>query len=155
MLEALFSFLGGSVFRMIWGEVSSWHNKKIDHEHEMAQMRLQGDLEQAAHERTMASLRLQSELGIKTIEAQSDADVAKAEADAFVTAMKDAMKPTGIAWVDAWNSIIRPAAATMALVLWAFKIDAQHYVMQDWDLTLAGTVLGFFFASRELSKRGK
>ena len=155
MLEALFSFLGGSVFRMVWGEVASWYNKKLDHQHEIAQMTLQGQLEQAAHERTIASLKLQAELGIKTIEAQSDADVAKAEADAFVTAMKDAMKPTGIAWVDAWNSIIRPAAATLALGLWVMKLNVQNWVMQDWDITLAGTVLGFFFASRELAKRGK
>lgn len=155
MLEAIFSFLGGSLFRTIWGEISAWHNKKMDHEHEMVQMRLQGELEQAAHERTMASLRLQNELGIKTIQVQGEADVAKAEADAFVNAMKDAMKPTGIAWVDAWNSIIRPAAATMALGLWVMKLNVQGWVMQDWDITLAGTVLGFFFASRELSKRGK
>lgn len=155
MFEALFSFLGGSVFRMIWGEVAAWTNKKIDHQHEMAQMRLQGDLEQAAHERNLASLRLQSELGIKTIAAQSEADVARAEADAFVSAMKDAMKPTGIAWVDAWNSIIRPAAASLALGLWVMKLNVQNWVMQDWDITLAGTVLGFFFASRELAKRGK
>lgn len=155
MLEALFSFLGGSVFRMIWGEVANWHNKKLDHEHEMARMRLQEDLEQGAHERMQAGLRLQAELGIKTIEAQRDADVAKSEADAFMTAMQNAMKPTGIYWVDVWNGIIRPAAATLALVLWTLKLVAQNWIMQDWDLTLAGTVLGFFFASRELSKRGK
>lgn len=155
MLEALFSFLGGSVFRMIWGEVTAWHNKKLDHEHEMAQLRLQSELEQAAHDRMMASLRLQNELGVKTIEAQRDADVARTEADAFMTAMRDSMKPTGIQWVDAWNSIIRPAAATLALAMWVAKLHTQNWVMAEWDLTLAGTVLGFFFASRELAKRGK
>lgn len=155
MFEALISFLGGSVFRMVWGEIASWYNKKLDHEHEMAHLKLQGDLEQAAHERMQASLRLQSELGIKTIEAQRDADVARSEADAFMTAMRDAMKPTGIAWVDTWNGIIRPSAATIALILWVLKLNAQNWMMQEWDLTLAGTVLGFFFASRELAKRGK
>ena len=33
--------------------------------------------------------------------------------------------------------------------------NATNRTMQEWDLTLAGTVLGFFFASRELAKRGK
>lgn len=155
MVEALLSFLGGSVFRMVWGEVSSWYNKKLDHEHEMAQMRLQGELEQAAHERMQASLRLQSELGIKTIEAQRDADVARSEAGAFMAAMQDAMKPTGVQWVDAWNSSIRPAAATLALILWMLKLNTQNWTMVEWDMTIAGTVLGFFFASRELAKRGK
>lgn len=155
MLEALFSFLGGSVFRMIWGEVSAWYNKKQDHEFEIQRLHLQSQLEDKAHERMQASLRLQSELGIKTIEAQAAASVSTAEAEAFSNAMKEAFKPTGVYWVDVWNGIIRPAAATVALGLWILKLNVQSWVMQDWDITLAGTVLGFFFASRELSKRGK
>lgn len=31
MFSALFSFLGGSVFRMIWGEVANFVQKKQDH----------------------------------------------------------------------------------------------------------------------------
>ena len=31
MFSALFSFLGGSVFRMIWGEISSFIEKKQEH----------------------------------------------------------------------------------------------------------------------------
>jgi predicted dehydrogenase len=155
MVEALFSFLGGSVFRMIWGEVSSWYNKKQDHQFEIERMRLQADLEDKAHERMQASLRLQSELGIKTIEAQAEAAALTADAEAFANAMKDAFKPTGVYWVDVWNGIIRPSAATIALGLWVLKLNTQSWTMQDWDLTLTGTVLGFFFASRELAKRGR
>lgn len=33
MITALLSFLGGNVFRMIFGEVVSWLNKKQDHAH--------------------------------------------------------------------------------------------------------------------------
>lgn len=155
MLEALFSFLGGSVFRMIWGEVSAWYNKKQDHQFEIERMRLQSDMEDKAHERMQASLRLQNELGVKLIEAKANADELAADAEAFASAMKDAFKPTGIYWVDTWNGIIRPSAATIALALWIAKLGAQNWVMQDWDLTLTGTVLGFFFASRELAKRGR
>ena len=154
MFEALFSFLGGSVFRMIWGEVAAWTNKKIDHQHEMAQMRLQGELEQASHERNLATLRLQNELGIKTIEAQAHAYVDQAEADAFTEAMKNAFKPTGIVFVDAWNGVIRPWAATLALGLWCLKLYSQNFVMDEWDKSLAGVILGFFFANRALA-RGK
>jgi hypothetical protein len=155
MFEALFSFLGGSVFRMIWGEVSAWYNKKQDHQFEIERMRLQADLEDKAHERMQASLKLQSELGIKTIEAQAEAAALTTDAQAFADAMKDAFKPTGIYWVDVWNGIIRPAAATIALLLWILKLNVQNWVMQDWDITLAGTVLGFFFADRSLGKRGR
>lgn len=154
MLEALLSFLGGSVFRMIWGELSTWHTKKQDHQFEMERMKLQTELEDKAHQRMQESLRLQNELGIKTIEAQAQAHIDQVEADAFTEAMKNAFKPTGITWVDAWNGTIRPAAATIVLALWCLKLNAQNFVMQDWDLSLAGVVLGFFFANRALG-RGK
>lgn len=155
MVEAIFSFLGGSAFRMIWGEVVAWKNKKLDHEHEVARMQLQSDLDDRAHQRSQEAIRLQAELGVKTIEAQAEASVSSAEADAFVEAMRGASKPTGITFVDAWNGVIRPAAATLALVLWFLKLQSQNFTMTDWDYALVGTILGFFFASRELAKRGK
>ena len=47
MLSALFSFLGGSVFRMIWGEVSAYLTARQQHSQEMDRMKLQADLEAA------------------------------------------------------------------------------------------------------------
>ena len=155
MIEALFSFLGGSVFRMVWGEVSAWYNKKQDHAFEIERLRLQGDLDAAQHIRTQEMLRLQNELGIQMVEAKAEADIGVEEAEAFTKAMQNAFKPTGWAFVDIWNGIIRPAAATIALTLWILKLNSQNWLMQEWDITLAGTVLGFFFADRSLGKRGK
>lgn len=155
MFAALFSFLGGSVFRMIWGEISSFVNKRQDHNFELERMRLQNDLDDRAHQRTQEAIRLQAELGVKTIEAQAQSNVLTAEAEAFANAMKDAFKPTGIYWVDVWNGIIRPAAATVALVMWVLKLAHQGFVMQDYDLEITGVVLGFFFADRSLGKLGK
>lgn len=155
MFSALLSFLGGSVFRMIWGEISSFVNKRQDHTFELERMRLQNDLDDRAHQRTQEAIRLQAELGVKTIEAQAESNVMTAEAEAFATAMKDALKPTGVYWVDAWNGVIRPAAATIALVMWVCKLAAQNFAMQDYDLEITGVVLGFFFADRSLGKRGR
>ena len=155
MLEALFSFLGGSVFRMVWGEIASFVQKKQDHAFELERLQLQSQLEDKAHQRMQEALRLQTELGIKTIEAKAESDIATEEATAFTEAMKNAFKPSGYAFVDIWNGVIRPSAATIALGLWVLKLNTQNWSMQEWDVTLAGTILGFFFASRELSKRGK
>lgn len=155
MFTALLTFLGGSAFRMLWGEISSWISKGQDHEQELERMRLQSDLDDKNHKRTVEMLEVQSKLGIKTIEAQAEANVATLEAQAFDEAMKTAFTPTGIKFVDIWNGIIRPAAATIALALWVAKLHTQGYAMQEWDIALAGTILGFFFASRELGKRGK
>lgn len=154
-MSALFTFLGGSVFRMLWGEISSFINKKQDNTHELEMMRLQSDLDDAAHKRTLEQLNLQAALGVRTIEVQKDADVAKAEAEAFGAAMSNAFKPTGFALVDVWNGIIRPSAATIVLILWAAKLAGQNFVMDGWDKEISGVVLGFFFADRTLGKRWK
>ena len=155
MIEALFSFLGGSVFRMIWGEVSAWYNKKQDHQFEIERMKMQNALDDRQHQRTQEALRLQNELGIKVIAAQGEADVATAEAEAFAKAMDNAFKPSSYAFVDIWNGIVRPSAATIALGLWVLKLYSQGWKMDDWDVALVGMVLGFFFADRSLSKRAK
>lgn len=155
MFSALFSFLGGSVFRMIWGEVASWMTAKQDHSFEMERMRLQGDQEAAQHERNQAAIKLQAELGVKTIQVQGDYAIGQIEAEGWSAAVKDAMKPTGIYLVDMWNGIIRPLAASIALILWVQALNAQGWKMTDWDMELVGVILGFFFASRELFKRGK
>lgn len=155
MIEALFSFLGGSVFRMVWGEVSAWFNKRQDHAFEIERLKLQNELDDRAHQRTQDALRLQSELGIQMVAAKAEANVATAEAGAFAKAMESAFKPTGVVFVDIWNGLIRPSAATIALALWVLKLHHQDWRMDDWDVTLAGTILGFFFADRSLGKRNK
>lgn len=155
MMGALFSFLGGSVFRMIWGEVSSWINKRQDHQHEMEMATLQAQLEDQRHTRDMARIKLQSDLNVKEVQVMGDVAIAKTEADAFVAAIKAAAVPTGVAWVDAWNGSIRPAAATIALCLWVFALAHAGFITNDWDRELVGVILGFYFADRTLGKRGK
>lgn len=155
MLSALISFLGGSVFRMLWGEIASFINKRQDNDHELKLLRLQSDLDDRAHVRNQEALQLQAQLGIKVIEAQSQGEVDKIEADAFNQAIQRAFAPTGFALVDVWNGVIRPAAATIALVLWVAKLVSQGFQMSEWDMELTGAVLGFFFADRSLGKRGK
>jgi hypothetical protein len=118
-------------------------------------MRLQNELDDRAHQRTQDAIRLQAELGVKTIEAQSESNVVTAEAEAFANAMKDAFKPTGVYWVDTWNGVIRPGAATIALIMWVLKLVQQGFVMEAYDLEITGVVLGFFFADRSLGKRGR
>lgn len=155
MIEALLSFLGGSVFRMVWGEASAWLNRRQDHRHEIERLQLQRDLDDRAHARSLEALRLQHDLGVQTVRVKAEADVAVAEAAAFGRVMQAAFKPTGYTVVDVWNGVIRPAGATIALALWVLKLHAQGYVMHGWDVTLCGTVLGFFYADRSLGKRGK
>lgn len=160
--SAIFSFLGGSAFRMVWGEVAAWFTAKQDHSYEIERLRLQGELDAAQHARNQEAIRLQAELGVKTIQVQAEADVARIAADierveseGWASAVANATKLTGIKVVDIWNGIIRPLAATIALVLWVKALNTHGWTMTDWDKELVGVIMGFFFASRELNKRGK
>lgn len=154
-MGALFSFLGGSVFRMIWGELSAAWTKHQDHQQEIEAMRVQAELEAGRHTRELERLRVVSDLGIKEIEVKSDAEIEAKDADAFVEAMKTINVKTGIAWVDAWNGIIRPSAATIALLLWVSWIVQSGFVPTEWDKELVGVILGFYFAHRVFASRNK
>jgi len=155
MISALFSFLGGSVFRMVWGEVSSYLNKRQDHAHEVEMLKVQKELDDARQVRELEQMRLANELGLKTIEVKKDAAIAAGELDAFAKAIEAAARPTGIKWVDAWNGSIRPSYATVALILWLVKVAAQGFKMDAFDAELLAVVAGFYFADRSLGKRGK
>lgn len=155
MFSALFSFLGGSVFRMLFGEISSFITKRQEHAQQVEMMRLQVELDDKAHQRQLENLRLQQELGVKTIEVQRDADMDRADAAAFSAAVAESMKPTGITFIDAWNGGVRPAFATLCLAIWALKLWKQGFVADDFDVGFLGTIVGFYFANRHMSKAGK
>ena len=152
MIEAVLSFLGGSAFRMIWGEVSAFFVRKQEHSQEIERMEIQAELDDKAHARNLESLRLQSELGIKEIMVKADADVSVEEAVAFTEAIKQSYKPTGIQWIDAWNASIRPQYAEVALILWGLKLYQQNFIMDNFDIGLMAVIAGYFFADRTLRK---
>lgn len=155
MFSAILSFLGGSAFRMVWGEISSWISERQEQKREIERMRVQGELEAAQHARNMEAIKLQTELGVKTIQVQAEADVGRIDAEGFYSVAREALKPSGIFLVDLWNGVIRPLCATIAVALWVVALCAANWGMQDWDRDLVAAILGFFFASRDMGKRGK
>ena len=155
MISAIISFLGGSVFRMIWGEVSTWVTAKQTHAQELERLRLQGELDAAQHSRNLESIRVQAELGVKEIRVKAEADLERIDAEGFYGAARDAMKPTGIWLVDLWNGVIRPLCATIAVAMWVLSLYRAGWTLGPWDQELTAAVLGFFFADRALGKRGK
>ena len=155
MLSGLLSFLGGSAFRMLWGEASAFLNKRQDHEHEMALLTLQATIDDKRADREAKQMQLAHTLGLEVVEVKRDADVAVEEAKAFAEAMRTLQAPTGVAWVDAWNGAVRPAWATVALLLWVGKLSVAGFHMDPWDVEMVSAVAGFFFADRSLGRRGK
>ena len=70
MITALLSFLGGNVFRLVFGEVISYLNKKQDHAQEIERMRFQAEVDAAQHVRNLEAIKTQADLGVKTIQVQ-------------------------------------------------------------------------------------
>lgn len=155
MFTALISFLGGNAFRLMFGEVVSFLNKKQDHEHEMALQKLQSDLEAQRHERDMARLRLQSDLNVKEVQVVADAAISRAEVDAWAQAVADVGRQTGIRFLDIWNGSVRPLLATLAILVVVVQIASNGFVLSEWDRELVAAILGIYVADRSLAKRGK
>lgn len=153
-MGVLFSFLGGSVFRMLWGEVSAWMTERQNHKYEIERMRLQGELDAGQHARNLESIRVQAELGVQTIRVQADADIGRIEADGWLEAVKATGKAIGVAWVDAWNSVIRPAVATWSVAMLTLS-EFGVITLSENALAICGAALGIYLADRALFKRGK
>ena len=155
MFSALLSFLGGSVFRMLFGEISSWMNKKQDHAHEMDRMRLQGDLDNSQFLRNQDALRLQAELGVKLVQVKAEGVVDQIEADGWLAAVKGTTQTIGIWFIDAWNGVIRPFVATWAVIMVTLHFAQTGWVLDDNGWSICGAALGIYLADRSLFKRGK
>lgn len=152
IFSALFSFLGGSAFRFLIGQLTDWLQKRQEFLQEQDRIRLQEQIDQAAHLRQMASIKLQSDLKLGEIKLVGETQVGLAEAQAFTEAMKVANTPTGVAWIDAWNGSIRPAAATISVAIWLLSIVRVWFEITEWDKNLVASIIGYYFADRHISK---
>lgn len=155
MITTLISFLGGSVFRMIWGEASAWLTKRQDHSQELDRMKLQAESDAAAHSRNLETIKAQAEAGVKVIQQQAVSAVQGTETDAWFEAVKGTSRTVGIKFIDAWNGVIRPAVATWAVVMITIHYANNGWVLDDNGWGLCGAALGIYLADRALFKRGK
>ena len=154
MFSAFLSFLSGTAFRAIWGELSHWINGQQDHKHEVERIKLQETIDQSNHQRQMEMIRLQSDLQVKTIQVQGDIELEKIAADEHRIAVKSISMKSGNKFIDTWNQGIRPAGATIALIGAILECIALGLVPQETrDVFLM--FLGLFVADRSLGHRGK
>ena len=156
MLSALLSFFGGTAFRMLWGEISAYLNKRQDHKFEIERMQLQEKFDAAQHDRNLAALKFQAEQQVKVIEVAARGEVDKTLAEAWSTASKATTTLTGIWLIDLWNAAIRPAGATWALVMISLhEAGLLTNPLTENTQMVAYAFIGLFVADRTLGKRGK
>ena len=155
MIETLFAFLGGSAFRMLFGEISAAWTKYQDHKHELSMIAAQSRVDAQRHAEQLEMVRVQADAGIQVIRVQGDADVARTEADAWLDAVRATSTRSGITWVDAWNSSIRPALATACVLLIVGDWVQAGFDLYQYNWTLISAVIGVFIGDRSLTLRGK
>lgn len=113
----ILSFLGGTAFRWLFGEALDFFKKRQELLHEMELMRLNHEQERDKHQWQQEAIRAHAEMGIKVIEAQSEADERRGAAEAFLAAVQGVNKASERQdWIGAWNAAIRPFLATVAIV---------------------------------------
>ena len=155
MITGLLSFLGGNVFRMIFGELISAWNKKQDHAQELDRMRLQAELDASQHNRNMEAVTIQAQLGVKTIQVQAEAAIGQIEAEGWLEVVKGTTRTIGIKWIDGWNAVIRPGVATWSVIMMTLGELGVVANLSENTVAVCGVALGIYLADRSLMKRGK
>lgn len=156
IIESLLSFLGGTAFRMIWGELSSYFTRKQEHAQELERLEANERFNAAQHSRNLEAQRLQADLGIKVIEAQNHAQLDQLDAQTFLEGVKATTLITGVRIIDAWNAAIRPGVATWAVAMLTLEAFALITRMDESGTkAVCYAALGLFLADRNLAKRGK
>jgi hypothetical protein len=155
ILTTIVSFFGGNAFRLIWGEFSTWLNKRQDHKHELELAEAQAKYADAAHAREMESLKLQHTMGIEVVRVKGQQVMDQIDAEAFKQASDNTWRLTGIFLVDLWNGLIRPVGATVFLGMIVLHYYKAQWVLDETGWAMAGAFLGIYVADRSLMKRGK
>lgn len=154
-MGGLISFLGGTAFRWLFGELLGWLKVRDERAAELAMLRLQHDLDRERHQWQQDAIAAQAQAGVRVIEAQSQAVAGAAANAAFLAAVQGVSTASARAdWIGAWNASIRPALATVGIVLVAAQSIAPATVtLSPLVLELICAVMGVFVGERIHAKQ--
>jgi len=157
MIETLIGTLFGGLFRMA-PEVLKWMDRKDERKHELSMF-----------DKQMEADRLKLDASQKLAQTQADAVIGAAEIQAMIEATKAQAVQTGIKWVDALSSLMRPVITfwwvivlyTAALVAQFVQMQMQGVATVDTILRLWGpderaivaSIIAFWFVDRSLRKQ--
>lgn len=156
MIESLIGSLFGGIFRMA-PEVLKWLDRKDERKHELSMF-----------DKQLEADKLKGDQSLAQINAQADATIGAAEVQAVIEATKAQAMRSGVKWVDAVNSLMRPLITFWwVIVLYTAALVAQYVsllaVHQDYMVTLlklwgpdekaiVASIISFWFVDRSLRK---
>ena len=123
--------------------------RDLKHEYRMAQ--LQATMAEKGHQGRMEEIRLAGENAQDAAKSAIELEMARIKQEAIAAAAI----PSGVKWIDGWNSLIRPFVATMCafLLFWRIFGPVLNAPIPDavWTDEVEFTVqyvIGFFFGER-------
>lgn len=150
MVGGLLSFLGGTAFRWVLGELFGFLKARQEHKTELERMRLEHEQARDRQQWQREAIEAAAAAGIKVVEAQSDAARGAAADAALLAAIGGVNEASKRAdWIGAWNACIRPALATVAILLLVGNaLWPASVVLSVLVLDLICAVLGVFVGER-------
>jgi hypothetical protein len=156
MLELL-SLIAGGVFRLLpEGLKLVSARRDADHEYRMTELQLRIDQARAAKT-------------LDLVHAQGAAAADSAELRAWAEALRGQGAPTGLKWVDALSSTVRPVLTYWwCLVLYTVHkavlvgvglgerlglAQLAPVVLTDFDRSVVASIIGFWFTDRALRRK--
>jgi len=156
MLETLLGTLFGGAFRLV-PEALKWLERKDERKHELAMF-----------DKQLEADKLKAQSAQELAQVEANRGIAVGEIQALIEGAKAQAVPTGIAWVDAASSIIRPlltfywciALYTTALVA-KFVVLVQggaanvQAVLMLWgadEKAIVASMISYWFLDRSLRK---
>ena len=156
MVETLLGTLFGGLFRMA-PEILKWMDRKDERKHELSMF-----------DKQLEADRLRGDQALAQIQVQADASIGTAEIQAIIAATKAQATKTGIRWVDAINSLMRPLITFWwVVVLYTAALAAQFFFLIDsgaqvtqailalWsndEKALVASIVSFWFVDRSLRR---
>lgn len=148
-MAGIFSFLGGTAFRWLFGELIGFFKAKQEHAQEIERMRLSHDQDNDRHKWQQEAIAAQAAAGVKVIEAQAEASAHAMADQMLLTTMETMGKPSGIQWIDGFNALIRPELAQVSIILLvASAIWPKDIVLTGIVGEVVCAALGLFLGGR-------
>jgi len=155
----LLSLVFGGVLRLL-PEVLKLFTAKADQAHELEMTKLQLEIDKARAEQQIDLVHAQAAIAADT-----------AEMGAMIEALKAQGTPSGIKWIDALSSSVRPVLTywwcvglytgakiiglVVAVQASATLAQLAPLLVADFDRAVIGSILSFWFVDRSLRKGGK
>jgi len=152
MVETLIGGLMGGIFRML-PEVLKWLDRKDERKHELNMQ-----------DKAIEFQKLKGDQVVEEIEAKGQQDWNTGALDALQEAIAGQFRPSGVKWVDALSTLIRPlitvqwviflypavlvSSFTLSIQAGVAPLDALVKVLGPDEKALVGAILNFWFMGR-------